>query len=752
MRTYLWSHWLKRMKKALAPVADRGRRVPLYLEPLEVRAVPTTYTVTTTNDTNAVNPAVSPLDSGGQISVRSAIEALNTTPGTNDTIIVPAGHYLLTAAGGAGQGTAAALLVTDNVTIQGAGAATTLIDAQQLDRVLHVTTDTSAVVLQGLTLENGSAPTNGGAGLPTGDGGGGGILFEAFDNTHFLTLNNVVLTNNEAQGSANVGRAADGYGGAIYQYGGTIVLNDSTVANNKAYGGASGYGGNGEGGGIFTLFGQLKIQSSTISGNTARGGDSGTNGGGTGEGGGLDDHSFLGGSANLIISDSTITENQALGGASQLGGDGQTGGTGQGGGVFSSTLARVTNSTISFNQANGGTGDAGNGAGNGGGYCDVIPLNASFGSTIIADNSVSGGSGTLGQDVFTNTSFTSLGFNLIGINDQTGKGFANGVNNDKVGGTTFATRIDPLLGPLQNNGGPTLTEALMPGSPAINMGSNTYGDVNGNPLLFDQRGPGFVRTDGTDIGSFQTQPITSQGFPGTFVFPPVTAPTVYPSWAGKVQLLGSGDLTGNINAYTLYVNGLYHELLGRAPDQAGLDGWVFLLDSGTLTRLQVADDVWRSPEHRGLEVDAYYQTFLHRASDPAGRAAWVAGFLAGASETTIAEGFLLSAEYQAAHSSNTDFVNGLYMDVLGRAPDAGAASWIAALNGGLSRAVVAFDFLTSPEADTDLVNLYYAHYLKRAPSPAEQQIWVSLLVTGTYSPMQVGELILASNEYFANPT
>ena len=58
-----------------------------------------------------------------------------------------------------------------------------------------------------------------------------------------------------------------------------------------------------------------------------------------------------------------------------------------------------------------------------------------------------------------------------------------------------------MLGLLANNGGPTLTHALLVGSPAINTGSNP------NALAFDQRGTPFVRTFGaqTDIGAFELQ-------------------------------------------------------------------------------------------------------------------------------------------------------------------------------------------------------------------------------------------------------
>jgi hypothetical protein len=59
----------------------------------------------------------------------------------------------------------------------------------------------------------------------------------------------------------------------------------------------------------------------------------------------------------------------------------------------------------------------------------------------------------------------------------------------------------PLLGPLQDNGGPTRTHALLEGSPAIDTGNNAEN------LDFDQRGEGFARTVGVsaDIGAFETQ-------------------------------------------------------------------------------------------------------------------------------------------------------------------------------------------------------------------------------------------------------
>jgi len=87
---------------------------------------------------------------------------------------------------------------------------------------------------------------------------------------------------------------------------------------------------------------------------------------------------------------------------------------------------------------------------------------------------------------------TSRGYN---ISNDDGGGYLNGPS-DQI-------NTDPLLGPLEDNGGPTFTRALLLGSPAINTG-----DPNFNPPPFyDQRGPGFNRVRGgrIDVGSFEVQ-------------------------------------------------------------------------------------------------------------------------------------------------------------------------------------------------------------------------------------------------------
>ena len=150
---------------------------------------------------------------------------------------------------------------------------------------------------------------------------------------------------------------------------------------------------------------------------------------------------------------------------------------GSGGGIYNLGTLTVTASTLVDNYA----GDGGVQPG-GGGIYNAGTLHIR--NTILAGNTAD----TAGPDL--KGSLTSSGYNLIG-NTSGGSGFA----------PTDLLNVDPLLGPLQDNGGPTWTVALLPGSPAIDAGDNT------DAPQFDQRGEGYPRIFGgqIDIGAYEVQ-------------------------------------------------------------------------------------------------------------------------------------------------------------------------------------------------------------------------------------------------------
>jgi len=176
---------------------------------------------------------------------------------------------------------------------------------------------------------------------------------------------------------------------------------------------------------------------------------------------------------NLTIINSTLSGNSA-------------GSASDGGGISSGNFkapgssVTVINSTISGNS----TGDAGGGIDNVGGQ---------FGGTIETGNTILN-AGASGENILNDGgTMTSDGYNVC---SDDGGGFLNGPG-DQI-------NTDPLLGPLQDNGGPTLTHLPLPGSPAIDAGDPNFT----RPPFHDQRGCGFYRVFGRriDIGSVETQP------------------------------------------------------------------------------------------------------------------------------------------------------------------------------------------------------------------------------------------------------
>jgi CSLREA domain-containing protein len=266
-------------------------------------------------------------------------------------------------------------------------------------------------------------------------------------NTGTLMLTNTSVTNNSTSNSIN---DTGGSGAGIYNSG-NATLTSSTISNNSTHTSSGAFG---TGAGIFNQ-GGLTILASTVSNNTTNS-----------LGGGIDSEN----NAMLKMVNSTISGNTA-----------QTGG----GLVDHNTvLLSLTNCTLTNNSPNGAT---------------VTTAQTSARNTIIAGN---GGS----FDVAGN--LTSQGHNLIGKSDGT-NGFTNGVNNDQVG--TSGSPLNPLLGPLANNGGPSETHALLAGSPALNngdacvtMGSHCN-DPNIPELTTDQRGFNRIVTN-VDIGAYEVQP------------------------------------------------------------------------------------------------------------------------------------------------------------------------------------------------------------------------------------------------------
>jgi hypothetical protein len=302
------------------------------------------------------------------------------------------------------------------------------------------------------------------------------------------------ISNSTLSGNTATSVFSYAYGGGIYNWG-TLTVIDSILSSNSSvpFEGDVGYGG-----GIYNND-TLTVSNSTLSRNFAS------------YGGGIYNNQ------TLTLSNSTLSGNSASygGGIENVGTlmvsystlSGNSASYGSGGGIYDSGTLTVINSTLSGNFA--GLGGSGGGI-----YTEEFASRLTLTNVTLTDNrallfggglyssagflhntliagNFRGATGTTRDDVWGRVD-PSSDYNLIG--DGTGMtGVSNGVNGNLVGSADDP--IDPLLGPLAGNGGPTFTHALWSGSQAIDAGDpNQLGTT-------DQRG--VIRSGGVNIGAYQ---------------------------------------------------------------------------------------------------------------------------------------------------------------------------------------------------------------------------------------------------------
>ncbi len=358
----------------------------------------------------------------------------------------------------------------DDLTLQGPGQSALTIDGGNTSRIFSIFSN-GTVAMYDFSMAHGFV---GQAAFAV-----GGCVYSYFANPNSLLVLARVTVSECTAGDSMASYAG---GGGVLTYG-AISVEASTISGNHVTGGV---GASYVAGGIGTLY-NATIVGSLVTGNTAIGTSPGT---GVGFGAGLD-LSGTPGTGGSVVSSSTISGNTA----------GSTAG-----GVYFFTpylepvalTATVSNSTISGNAA----------ANDAGLEVRLASVTLDLGNTTIAFNAAAEGCGGLSVAGTANDLQSSIVANNVGAggeDDVCGAGALGGANNLILvstlalpGGTIVA---DPMLGPLQDNGGPTSTHALLAGSPAIDNGNDTAA------LDFDQRGNGFPRIAGAgaDIGAFEVQ-------------------------------------------------------------------------------------------------------------------------------------------------------------------------------------------------------------------------------------------------------
>jgi hypothetical protein len=185
----------------------------------------------------------------------------------------------------------------------------------------------------------------------------------------------------------------------------------------------------------------------------------------------------------------------------------------------------------------------------------------------------------------------------------------------------------------------------------------------------------------------------------------------------------ASNLTGN----AAIVQSLFVQFLHRAGDMTNAQdagGWVSLLDHGAPLST-VANGVIRSQEALGWQVEGLYQRLLGRDAVANEQAAWAFQIQHGQTLESVTKQILDSPEYQNRFSSDADFVQALYRELLHRnGSDAEVAGWRSALPTS-GRAGVVQGFVTSLEFRMDEIGEDYTQLLHRSPSAAEVAAWLA---------------------------
>jgi hypothetical protein len=461
----------------------------------------TTILVTTVSDVIA---------SDGQCALREAIIAANTDSAVNEcpagsgadsisfdaSLPVPAVFNLTLSGANEDLSATGDLDVLGTLTITGTGSGNIILDGNGADRVLDIRPGAN-LTLSDVTVRNGN---------PIGSVEGGGIRVQAS-----LTLSNSVVTGNQAGGIFNNGGGMvltavsitnNSGGQGIQNINGVLTYNGGQVSENPSGGILNGtataalidlvISSNGGSGGVANSgasLSHLTLSQSTVISNTA------INGGGI-------FNSGVGAITDIV--DTMITSNTA---------------TSSGGGIYNNGTMTVNNSTLDHNQARTGGGIdhsgsslqmtndtiSGNSASDNGG--GVYNRGSATLTHVTLDGNIANGPDT-GGNLFNDEALLTLQNSIVANSAADGNcfysgGFVTSSGNNLDDGNTCAftnagdqVNTNPLLGPLQDNGGPTLTQALLFGSPAIGQGKDSF------CTAVDQRGVTRPAT-ACDIGAYE---------------------------------------------------------------------------------------------------------------------------------------------------------------------------------------------------------------------------------------------------------
>jgi hypothetical protein len=261
-----------------------------------------------------------------------------------------------------------------------------------------------------------------------------------------------------------------------------------------------------------------------------------------------------------------------------------------------------------------------------------------------------------------------------------------------------------------------------------------------------------------DVPILHTQPAADGSLSG---------PKVFGISLSNASTGDSINATAGITAITIkdtngtqnqrYVNDVFFELLNRPADPGALQFYGGLLQGGAsrgsvLLNIESAV-VGGHNEYLDNTVNRLYQSYLGRNADPGGLVAFTTELTNGATIQKVQSEIMGSDEYfQAAGSTNQNFVSAAYRDLLNRNPDAGGLTFylnmLSTPSTVTQRTAVIANLLGQTESIQDVLNTYYAIYLNRNADPSGLDFFTVQLQNNTSYQTIVNEFLGSTDEYF----
>jgi uncharacterized protein (TIGR03118 family) len=197
-----------------------------------------------------------------------------------------------------------------------------------------------------------------------------------------------------------------------------------------------------------------------------------------------------------------------------------------------------------------------------------------------------------------------------------------------------------------------------------------------------------------------------------------------------------------------FVEAAFADLLGRSADSGGLSTFTGAI-AGGMSPAAAAGVMTNSNEFLEGVIQQAYRNYLGRSAESGGLQFWLSQMRQGLTDARLDADFIGSPEFfNHTGGSNTAWVNEMYFDLLGRAPDTGGlAFWVNALTHGIDRVAIASGFAGSLEHLTAMIQADYRTYLGRAASQAEVNAWVRAFEQGLTNEQIIAGFV-GSHEFF----